>query len=294
MKLSLVACLALGLFLLLFFSPESVHEEWQKRLFGLLHELGTALCVSFVVAALFEIYRNVRHEIETLRDVIDLVMAEKITSEVWLDLKDLIEDKNVIRRSAVIRMELERHPELHDHEAVLKVEHQYQLHPLNSKRSTFTISHELDYQFSEPGLGLPGWDLVQVEPETARLDRAEIDLGKSRVQIRVSLQPRGSEDFVFVQTRRREVVHLPGSYNFYAPEFTKGLRLSLIGCPPDIAAEVLVRPHGGGQALHNNDHTWSFDQLIFPGQGIEIKFSHNDILDLDGVARGASVSQPAR
>src|SRR5205823_161627 len=90
--------------------------------------------------------------------------------------------------------------------------------------------------------------------------------------IPIRLASRRDNESVFVRTERREIVHVPGSYNFYTPEFMKGLRLCILGCPPSVRLEVWVRPHGGAAALKDKDHTWSYDQIIFPGQGIEIKF----------------------
>jgi hypothetical protein len=52
----------------------------------------------------------------------------------------------------------------------------------------------------------------------------------------------------------------------------KGLHVSIVGCPKDIGIEVWVRPHGSSEALLDEDRTWSYQQLLFSGQGIEIKF----------------------
>jgi hypothetical protein len=282
-KLSLGVCLLLGLLLLvvsLLMNPVSNregnnHEGYSHLVPNLLHDLGIAFCVSFAVAGLFEIYRSVRHQIENFRDVIDFVMGEQITPDVWMEVKELIEAKRVIRRGVVLRLELQRDPSLDSREAILKVEHQYDLFPLCEKSSKYTIEHELDYQFKHPSLNLPSWELAVVVPDVARTQKDEIDLSSPCLKVEVSL-PRRDKESIFVQTRRRELVYLPGSYNFYIPEFTQGFRLTIVGCPPEIGVEVLVRPHGGGQALPNQDGTWSSEQLIFPGQGIEVKFVQRD------------------
>jgi hypothetical protein len=183
---------------------------------------------------------------ESMRDVIDLVMDEKITSEVWMDLKDLIEAKSVIRRNVMLRLELEPHPQLQEHEAVLKIEHQYELWPLRDKKLDFTIKQELDYQFDRPDLGLPKREFALIDdPASTKRVLSHEALLSPQLEIPVSLQPRRHNQSVFVQSHRQEIVHLPGSYNFYVPEFMKRLRMTLVGVPADFDVEVLVRPHGG-------------------------------------------------
>ena len=254
----------------------------------LCHDLGIAFLVSFAVAWLFEIYRSVRHQMESMRDVIDFVMGEQITADVWIEVKELIESKYVIRRDVRLRLEFEHAAGLREHERVMKVEHEYSLYSLRGKKRTFNIEHELDYQFDNRSLGLPRWETLVIDPSDVRTQpdkRAE--LSSPELNVPIHLAPRGENEPVFVRTERREIVHVPGSYNFYTPEFMKGLRLSILGCPPGVRLEVWVRPHGGGKALKDKDHTWSYDQIIFPGQGVEIKFV------LDGGEAEQRVPKPA-
>jgi hypothetical protein len=272
--LALLLCMLVGVMFLALSSPIpiSLRSEVREVFRSLIHDLGIAFCVSAVVAGLIEIARVARHRIETMKDVIDLVMSDLITSEVWMELKDLIEAKTVIRRSVKLRMELQSHEALDARERILIVEQAYDLFPLRNRPTKHTIRQDLDYQLNRPALNLPRWDQVVVIPPSARTNNAKIDLESPRLSIDVSLQARGTDEPVFIQTRRSEFVSLPGSYNFYMSEFVKGLHLTLVGCPAGFQVEVEVRPHGGGQALINQDNTWSNDQLVFPGQGIEVKF----------------------
>jgi hypothetical protein len=240
-----------------------------------LRDLGISFIVSCVVASLFELYRSVRHQIDTMRDVIDLVMGEQITPEVWIELKELIARKQMIRQDARIRLELQPHSSLQPHHAVLRVEYDYELHGLTNKRSKVTVRHELDYHLTNESLKLPRFESIVVDTGSTK-DRPRSrefarTINSGRLVFDVELPPRGSRP-LYIRTERYEIVNLPGSYNLYMPEFTKGLRLNMIGCPNDIEAEVLVRPQGGGQILKKMDNTWSCEQLIFPGQGIEVKF----------------------
>jgi len=273
-KLSLAISLLLGVLLLVCSALRLGHDIPQVGFIvpDLFHDLGIALIVSFAVAWLFEIYRSVRHQMESMRDVIDFVMGEQITADVWMEVKELIEHKSVIRRGSKLRIEFERSPELESHELILKVEHEYNLWSLRNKKTKLGIKHELDYQFNNRPLGLPRWEAVVVDPPTAKVQPEPITLGNPTLEVEVFLPARQDEESIFVRTERREIVHVPGSYNFYTPEFMKGLRLSAVGCPAGVRLEVWVRPHGGAEALIDENHTWSYDQLIFPGQGTEIKF----------------------
>ena len=69
-------------------------------------DLGIAFIVACVVAVLFELYRGLHHQLKSMRDVIDLVMGEQITPDIWLELKDLIAQKQLLRRNADIRLSL--------------------------------------------------------------------------------------------------------------------------------------------------------------------------------------------
>lgn len=273
-KLSLAICLLAGI-LLLVLSALEIGKDWNYVGFvmpALWHDMGIALVVSFVVGGLFELYRSNRHQMEAMRDVIDVSMGDKITGAVWHEVQELIESKAVIRRNVRLQLEFEASADLGPLESVLKVAHEYQLWPLRNKRSTANIRHELDYQFRNDDLGLPRWEKVVILPMEARKNTKPIDLSGPSVQVDVRLSPRRDEEYVFVQTQRRELAHVPGSYNFYTPEFMKGLNLSVENCPDHVAIEVWIRPHGSSEALADQGGTWTYDQLIFPGQGVEIKF----------------------
>lgn len=69
-------------------------------------DLGIAFVVSSVVAVLFELYRSLHHQIEAMKDVIDAVMADKLTKAVWFELEDLIEKKAVLRKELRVRLAL--------------------------------------------------------------------------------------------------------------------------------------------------------------------------------------------
>ena len=245
----------------------------------LLRDVGIAFVVSCVVAALFEMRRSLKHQVETMRDVIDVTMGEQISPDVWLELKELIAVKQVIRRDVRIRLQMERSAGLGGHEAILGVEYQYEIHGLTSKPAKVSIQHELDYHLRNDGLGLPRFESVTVNRgwqeghQYRGRDLAGIS-NKKCLELDLDLASRGAEPYV-VRSERFELVHAPGSYNLYTPEFMKGLRVDFISWPEDIEIEVSVRPQGQGD-IKRIGNTWMCERLILPGQGIEIKFSQRE------------------
>jgi hypothetical protein len=91
-------------------------------------------------------------------------------------------------------------------------------------------------------------------------------------RFRQGMEPLRGGESVRVQLIREESVYLPGSYNFYTPEFTMGLVIDVAKIPDDIEAEVWVRPQGEQRAPSRLDRGWRTTQLILPGQGVEIEF----------------------
>lgn len=270
-----IAALILGgvglLFFLSFVKFKGPEIAWE-----FFRELGVALVVSGVVAGLFELYRSIRHHVQTMRDVIDITMGEQITPEVWLELKGLIEARKVIRRNAHLRWSLVRNSTLRENEAILQLEYEYEVHALTNKGFEFQIEHELDYHMCNEQLFLPRFERVVIDPpgaEAETLDGERLKAASGKIKFPVMLQGRGG-DPVHVRLERTELVNVPGSYNLYTPEFIKGLYLHYGECPGDVEPEVLVRPLGPGLILKHVGNSWSCEHLLLPGQGIEIKFSH--------------------
>ncbi len=282
----LVTCFVLGIFVLVVVGRLRPFQElpaFYAALWDVGYDLGIAFCVSAVVGGLFEFYRAAYLQMESMRDVLVLAMNDKITPEVWMDVEALIEKKNVIRRNVFLRLEMEDCQGLQKHERVLRVDHDYDLYPLHDKRETFKVGHDLDYQFARPSLNLPRWEKAvarHVDPSRDGGKSADVQACdftpknkmERRVQYEVNLPSRRTDEFEQVSTSRYELITLPGAYNFYVPEFVKGIKITLVGHPDWIEPEVVVRPYGGGDPLENDRDFWFCPKLLFPGQGVEIKF----------------------
>lgn len=284
-KLSLAVCVLLGI-LLFTLSALKLGQSIQPKGFlpDLAKDVGMGLLVSSIVGGLFEIYRSTRHEIETMKDVIDFVMGDRITPAIWMELKGLIEKREVIRRDFHLRLEFEPSTELEPHQRILKVDLEYDIESLLDAGARATVLHELDYQFQNRKLDLPRWDTISIRPNEARVKpREKLDLKKARQEIEVNLPPRQSGGPpIRVRTARRELATVPGSYNLYTPEFTKKLHVTVSGCPDNVETQVWVAPHGENRATADTNNVWYYDQLLFPGQGIEIKFVDKTAAQMNG------------
>jgi hypothetical protein len=261
---------------LLFLAHTPSHEGWVTTIAGVLRDPGIALIVSTVIALLLEFYRYVHHRSGAMREMFDAVMSERITSDVWFELKELIDAKQVMRRNVLIRFGLTQSAELPQHLCELSVEIGYELHGLSKSPKRLPILHELDYQFGGLVTGLPRFTRFCVDDGAQSTDiQEEKSLSESvksgRIKREITVPERGGQP-VRVWLERRELVPVPGSYNFYTPEFMKGVTIVFSGLPAGIGAEVWVRPQGAGEALRQAGNMWLSDQLILPGQGIEVKF----------------------
>jgi hypothetical protein len=246
-----------------------------------IRDLGIAFLVSSVVAKLFELYRSLRHSIESMKDVVDATMADKLTRDVWFQLEDLIDNKSVLRKDLRVRLEVGRDAKLKTHEAILRAEVEYAVEGVGRRRHPVTIAHDLDYQLTNDELNLPRFEQITIgkkqvngdeEAEVTSYGPAEIGNVVRNGRFRQEIEPLRGGESVQVQLVRHELVYLPGSYNFYTPEFTMGLIVSVAKVPDDIQVEVWVRPQGEQHAPPRLNREWRTTQLILPGQGVEIKF----------------------
>jgi len=270
---SLVVLLLLGaglLALVSFFKFKGSDVAWE-----FLRDLGIALVVAVVVAGLFELYRSIRHNVETMRDVLDITMNDKVTPEVWQELRTFIEARKVIRRNMHVRWCLVKEASLPEHLAVLQIEIGYELHALSSSIREVLVEHELDYHMANQTLNLPRFDRILINPDqcSANCYSAEEIAQKwprGKVSISVPIS-RGNARPTIVRTERQELVNVPGSYNLYTPELVKSFDVYYGDCLATVEPEVLVRPFGYGVTLKHVGNNWSCEDLLLPGHGIEIK-----------------------
>jgi hypothetical protein len=130
------------------------------------------------------------------------------------------------------------------------------------------VEHELDYQYRGLIGGLPRFTPCTLD---AIREQKQSSVEGGKVSFRVPLTGRGGHP-IRVQINRQELVPMPGSYNLYTPEFIKGLTVVVAESMPEVEVEVTVRPQGPEESLRRIGNTWFTEQLILPGQGLEVKF----------------------
>jgi hypothetical protein len=271
--LSVMLCSSAGT-ILLFLS----HTGWKKSLFpsfsDLLRDIGIALIVASVIAVILEIYRFANHRFGAMREMFDLIMSERLTPEVWFELKDLIETKVCIRKDVHIRLAIRDADPPLKHFRVLSVEYGYYIHSLVQRPATVAVGHELDYQYGGLMAGLPRFTAFSVDlPEGIHQDKEQLQRSTKAGSVSVNVPLFGLGGYApHVQIDREELVTMPGSYNLYTQEFIKGLTVAVADCPSEIQIEVTVRPQGPGESLSHVGNIWRTDRLILPGQGLEVKF----------------------
>lgn len=243
-----------------------------------LRDLGIAFLVAVIVARFYELGMRRRHDLETMESILDASMGEYVPPEIWQEVKRQIIYRSVIRRDVDIRLNLTRDADLENSQAILWVEFEYELHGLTNESAKMTVKHELDYQFRNEQKDLPRYQRVVVETDEGAIeyegpDRLAAILKDGVITLSIQLEPRGGKP-VRILTERLELTNTPGSYNLYMTELTKVVRLHVKECPSDTQLEVKFR--GREEGIRKAGRmTWIYDELILPGQGIEIKFKQD-------------------
>ena len=248
---------------------------WRDIGTHMIRDLGIALVVAVAVGYGFEIYQRARETEHTMAEAFDARMSDELTRDVWLGVKHQILEKRLLRREADIRLRLQRKAGLPTGQAALAVEFAYDLYSLSDAPLKMTVEHELDYQFAAPAQQLPRFERIVVDDRSSALVYEGENLRKivheGAVRIPIELRAKASSS-TRIEVARMEITNVPGSYNLYMTEYTKGVRIHVDDCPDDIEIEVRVRPEGNAEQARKAGTVWYLDALLLPGQGIEIKF----------------------
>jgi hypothetical protein len=241
----------------------------------LLRDIGIAFLVAVLVARFYELHERGKRERERIEGVLDATMAEYVPPEIWQDTKEQFKRRKLIRKEVEIRFDLKHDKSLSGNLAIIELEFEYMLHGLGQKPVKERVQHELDYQFEEKGSNLPRFDrlLVQKGRETRLYDTpAKLQQIVKDGIVTVDVEVGGRKDpGVRILTKRLELTNVPGSYNLFMTELTKGLRLRVGRFPEDVEIDVKIRPEGNWEKVTAAGNEWTYDELMLPGTGIEIK-----------------------
>ena len=278
------AVCGMALLIIVFFNTEQSSVK-AFLLYGT-RELGFAMLIAVLVAVLFEFYQRSLEDTKTTQRNFDASMSDQLTPDVWKDVKKQVLKKTLLRKDAEVKFGVISEPGLLQDQMVLDLDFSYTLENLVTEEAKVEIEHELDYQLYYRDKDLPRFTRITIfapdnkqsrdveGPELKRLCPNGV------LKLELAMPPKAAGRAAKIVTHRREVTHVPGSYNLYMTEYTKGMILRLDQPINGFDVEIKVRPEGVGQTLVRTGNTWRCDSLILPGQGVEIKF-------VDAVRRAA-------
>ena len=200
-------------------------------------------------------------------------MEEIVHRRVREAVRNQIAKRTAIRENNQITLSLEEADGLPDDQKVLCVEYNYELRSLRPECMPFEIRHYLDGHIACAKSNLPGFEQIEIG-STNYTGSKLIDHIKDDVfSVTLDLQP-GHAGSIPVRTRRREVINIPGSYNFVMNELCSGVSINLDQIQAHIVASVRA-PHASKPMLLRADATPNTfqEQILFPGQGLEFRFT---------------------
>ena len=126
--------------------------------------------------------------------------------------------------------------------------------------------------FAMRGLRLPRFDHVLIgskrlsQTELARINERQL------IDTEAPIDPKGGNP-LHVEIQRRELVYLPGSWNYYFLELTKALRFHLDEKPDGVIFMLDYVPFDlNGKMLNSGDFETFEDKVFLPGQGLAFRF----------------------
>src|SRR6185369_17007774 len=203
----------------------------------------------------------------TRRNTMDEVVHRGVREAV----RNQIVERTAIRENNQITLTLEEAHGLPDDQKVLCVDYNYELRSLHSEFMPFEIQHCLDGPFVCAKLA--GFERIKIA-STDYSGNKLIDKIKDGVfSVTLDLQPAYAGS-IPVRTKRREVIHVPGSYNMVMNELCSGVSINLAQISAHIVASVRGPYASKPMPLRADATVNTFqEQILFPGQGFEFRFS---------------------
>jgi hypothetical protein len=285
-----------------------VHHWVRKGIAGeLTRDVGIAFLVSAIVSVGYEFSTRNLEERKTLLDGIDRAMAESLPDNAWKEVRQEILGRPVVRRNVQIEFSLSheaplpdgRHVPVRNGQAVLTMTYAYDLYSLMSSGTHIEVSHALDYQpMFDPALALPRFASAVIrEPGVAPRyycsgDKTLTGDGHGGLTLsEIHMPPFRANEAVHVETKRYELVNVPGYYQLVMRELTtRGddkhahtVKVVAKNMPPDIDAAVITYYDPHTFRLDGNN-TWVLDETLLPGQGFNLVFKPHTVPTLSAAA----------
>jgi hypothetical protein len=247
----------------------------HEYVYDITRDLAIGFIVAVVVTFIYEVFARRRYEDKNFINTLQVIMNEVIHQDVWGEIRNQVIEKNMMRENVEIRLSLEHEEGLQKGQMVLCLEVDYDLCGLRSRQERAKIRHYLDDHIKCKEKKLPRFEMVEI------VDRANYQGPGLRKKVKngvfsadVILRSRYERQQLRINTRRKEITYVPGSYIFMMGELTRGISFKLEGLPREIEAHLHMWPHTEKPVPLKTGITFTeFDEtVLLPGQGCEFRF----------------------
>lgn len=255
---------------LLFLASRGLQETSSPQLaHDLIRDVGIALIVAAVIAAIYEIHARARFDRATMTGVLGSIYNDIVDGSVWEEIRQQILDKELVRKNGQVTISLKRDDLLPKGQHIVWVEFEYDLCGLRSTPRRIELRHFLDSFMNDAASKLPRFDQIVIDDKVYKGDALKecID-NKGVFKKKLSIDGREGTPIRIV-VERHEIVYVPGAYYLIMGELTDGVRLHL----EQITAEIELEVNMKGQVTKLEEDGFLHCRKFFlPGQGIEFRF----------------------
>ena len=201
------------------------------------------------------------------------IMDEVVHARVWEAVRNQIIERTAIRLNNQLTLSLEDTQGLPNGQKVLYIDYSYELRSLRSKSVPFEIKHYLDCDTECGKNNVAEFERVEIGSTNYSGSKLKEKIKDGVFSVTLDLHP-GYQRSVPVRTKRREVIYVPGSYNFVMKELCAGVSINLDQLPAGIVASVRGS-HASKPVQLQADSTFNNfqEQILLPGQGFEFRFT---------------------
>lgn len=250
-------------------------KERNEYAFDVARDLAIGFFVAFVVTVIYEVYARRRYEDKNFINTLQVIMNEVVHEDVWEEVRNQVIEKKMIREDVEIRLSLLLEPGLPEGQMVLCMEVDYDLCGLRSKPEPAAVSHYLDDHIKRKEKNLPRFELIEIEDVAVyQGDALREKVVEGVFSTDITLKSRDEKPQLRINTRRKEITYVPGSYILMMGELTRGIKFNLKELPPGIVAYLHLWPHTQKPVRLKVGRTFNEFQnkVLLPGQGCEFRF----------------------
>jgi hypothetical protein len=243
-----------------------------------LRDLGIAAFVAAIIAPIYETHARRRFELMLADGFLSVVVSDWSRRDIWEVVKSQIIEKSVVRDDFRLGIQLSPNTDLSEGQMLLQLNVKYMLRGLRSQAHDVVIRHFLDQHLRIKRLNLPHFESIYVDDVKIPLTQHNLtEDGKFFHQVKVDKR---NGKALRIDSKRHEIIYIPGNHCFTMGEITKGIELCLEGIPKDLRVFVAIRSADVEKFELKQDAPspqFSDDNLVLlPGQIIELVFQRQE------------------